>query len=399
MLKRFFRPSAVSGSAAVAFLAAALSLPASALLSQEEGSESPKVGPPKPVKAAQATDSDASPLDVLNAAKADLEAVVEDRVFGRPSDEKAVQIVERYLEAIGGTETLGAVEDRMAKFRNVKYSATGETVAVIALYMMRGNKYREEWEIEGFKIKDEPLAFVQIYNGDQQAGWVKMLGTVSPLEGRTLSVFVWDKYLDDFFANWEADGYSLTMAGAGLVNDTEECDIVMVTDFSGRQQIRYFFSRESGLLLKKEWMDATGKDTVKKEQYYKLYRPIPFGSDKGKKILFPLKLEIHQDGTLDTERIYTQVKYNDQLSDKLFDKPDGVPFTGGITGKDDLKKRAIQAATGQSEGDAPATGPSTGAPHGTRKKEGSRTRRGPRRTTTTPPAPKTDAPDKSKVEP
>ena len=274
--------------------------------------------------------------------KVDLKSEEEMKVFGQKSDKEAIEVINRYLKAIGSRDVLMGIKDRMAKFRNIKYSATGQTEAIIALYLKRGHKYREEWEIKGFKIKDAPLAFTQIYNGDLQEGWVKMLGTVSPLEGRTLSVFVWDKQVDDFFVSWEEDGYGLKTIGQGLVDD-EASDIIEVSDFTGRQKIRYFFSKKTSLLLKKEWFDASGKQTVKKEQFYKRYRPIGF-SDKSKQaVQFPLQLEIHVDGDLDTERVYTDIKYNTDLKEAIFAKPDGVPFTGGIDGT--KKNPKLPAAT------------------------------------------------------
>ena len=372
---------------AVAF-AVILTFGAGAALAQEKKA----VGPQDPP-------GDPAPSDVAQAledAAAGLQGLSDEKVFGAESDPQAVAVVEKYLTSIGGRTTLGAITDRNAKFKNIKYSATGQTEAEIELFMKKEHLYREEWEIKGFKIKDLPLAFVQIYNGAVQEGWVQMLGTVSPLEGRTLSVFVWDKYLDDFFVQWESNGYSLHMAGAGLVDGEIECDIVNVVDFTGRQQIRYFFDKDGGRLLKKEWIDTTGKEAVKREQFYKLYRPVTFGDDKTKKILFPLKLDIFVDGDLDTERIYTKVAYNSGLSDKLFGKPEGKPFGPGIRGQADIeaaKKKAADARgavdTAVPGGDDAKADPHAGHGH---SKIRSRVRGRRDRTTTPTPTPPTPTP-------
>lgn len=277
----------------------------------------------------------------------------------RVSDPQAVAIVENYLKAIGGKETLAKIKDRTTKFRNVKHQATGETVANINLLLKDSILIREEWDIEGFDIKGEKLAFNQIYNGKQEEGWVQMLGTVSPLDGRTLQVFVWDKQMDDFFCHWSEDGYVVTLAGQGMVSkdiaeDKEDapCDIVQVSDFSGRQQMRYFFAKKNGLILKKEWQDAgtNPKATVKKEQYYKMYRDLPLMDNSGLSVKFALKLEIYLDGDLDTERIFTNVRFNSGLSDKLFDRPEGKAFAP-----------VIGSSKAPGTGGTPAN---TGAPHG-----------------------------------
>ena len=243
----------------------------------------------------------------------------------RKTDPRAMAIIENHLEKIGGRETLAAIQDRTTKFNNLKYSATGETKAILGLYLKRGYKYREEWLIPDFPIGDKPLAFVQIYNGDLEEGWVKMFDTVSQLEGRTLGVFVWDKYIDSFFINMEQDGFTATMAGRGLVDD-EPADILQVVDFSGRHRVRYFFSNSSGLLVKKEWMDTSQREPAKKEQYYRKYTRIAFSDGSKRTLRFPLHHEIMVDGDLDTERLYTTVKINSNLNDKLFAKPEGQPF-------------------------------------------------------------------------
>jgi hypothetical protein len=281
----------------------------------------------------------------------------------RQSDPEAAAIIDSYLAAIGGRELLASITDRVSEFRNVKHQPTGETVANIKLLMKDKICIREEWDIEGFEIKGEKLAFIQIYNGREEQGWVQMLGTVSSLEGRTLQVFVWDKYMDDFFCHWEEDGYTLKLAGEGIIPGENggadvPCDIVAVSDFSGRQTMRFFFSKTSGLVLKKEWQDADAtantQQPARKEQYYRMYRPLTFMDGSKRSVKFPLRLEIYVDGDLDTERIYTSVKVNSSLSDKLFDKPAGKPFDGAINSKTDVQKEG--AAPKKAEGSVPKRG-------------------------------------------
>ena len=59
--------------------------------------------------------------------------------------------------------------------------------------------------------------------------------------------------------HWKTDGYSLRKLADGLVGD-DEADVIEVTDFTGRQKLRYFFSKTSGLMLKKEWFDSAGRE-------------------------------------------------------------------------------------------------------------------------------------------
>jgi hypothetical protein len=256
----------------------------------------------------------------------------------RVSDPQAIALVENYLKAIGGKEVLAKIKDRTTFLRNVKHSPTGEQEVAINLYVKDGIYFREEWDIKGFAIKDAPLAFTQIYNGEEGEGWVAMLGTVSPLDGRTLQIFVHDKQMDDFFLHWEQDGYNLQLGGDGLIpkeinEEDEACSIVNVVDFAQRAEQKFFFSKKSGLLLKKEWQDEgpNTKGRVKKEKYFKRYRDIPFLDGSGLAIKYSMFQEIYMDGDLDAEWIFTTVKFNAGLSPKLFAKPEGTPFDKAVT--------------------------------------------------------------------
>ena len=240
------------------------------------------------------------------------------------TDQKAIDIVNRYLEAIGGTETLKSVQDKTIKFDTTKHGQAQETVARLSLYLKRGWKVREEWDLSAFKIKDRPLKFVQVYNGAD--GFVQMFGTVSPLEGRTLSIFVWDKPIDDFFCNWKDDGYSLTYVNESVMND-EPVEIIQTTDFVGRNRVRYTFSKKTGLLLKKEWREQGQKGFAKKEDFYGGYKKIPLSNDSSKWIMVALKHKILLDGEPDTDRNYFEVAFNTGLKDSFFERPAGVSFS------------------------------------------------------------------------
>ncbi len=245
------------------------------------------------------------------------------------NDPKAVEIINRYLDAVGGLKILEGIEDRTTRFRNKKHEAAGETEAVLNLFLKKGYKIREEWDIVGVKIKDNPLSFAQVYNGNE--GWVQMFGTVSPLEGKTLSLFVWDKFIDDMFCTWEADGYTAKYSGTGTV-DNDPVEIIELTDFGASQTNRYFFSKATGLLSKKEWREQGQTGLTKKETFFKRYRKIPFGDNTKREVQFALLQEIYEDGDLATTREYTEVKFNSGLKDGIFERPEGEEFKGAIGG-------------------------------------------------------------------
>ncbi len=257
------------------------------------------------------------------------------------NDPKAVDFINRYLDALGGLKVLEGIEDRTTRFRNKKHEAAGETEAVLDLFLKKGYKIREEWDIVGVKIKDNPLSFAQVYNGSE--GWVQMFGTVSPLEGKTLSLFVWDKFIDDMFCTWEADGYTAKYAGTGEV-DKDPVDIIELADYGASQTNRYFFSKATGLLTKKEWREQGQNGLMKKETFYKRYRKIPFGDNSKRELQFALLQEIYEDGDLATTREYTEVKFNSGLKDGIFDRPEGEEFKGAIGGPVSTPAKTEKAA-------------------------------------------------------
>ena len=280
---------------------------------------------------------------------------------------KAIEIIKRYVDAVGGRATLDLVKDKTQKFDTIKHAPTGETKAVLNLYLKKDYKVREEWDLPGFNIKDQPLKFVQVYNGVE--GWVQMLGTVSPLEGRTLSIFVWDKPIDDFFCHWDEDGYTVDYVGDDAVTvqggkEPEAVDVIETTDFTGKNKARYFFSKASGLLAKREWREQGQNGFDKKEAFYTNYKRIPFSDDASKGIQVALLQTIKSNGEVDTERKYTELAINTGLKDAIFERPPGPLFKGAIgdAGKSlgipggDQGEAGPESPLGAGEGDKPADG-------------------------------------------
>lgn len=281
----------------------------SSLVAQDDASKKDEA------PAAAASPGKASPGDLIQPKTEDIPTPV--------NDAKAIEVIDRYIKAVGGLENLKSIQDKVLKFDTTKHGQAQETVAKLSLFLKRGWKVREEWDLSAFKIKDRPLRFVQVYNGTD--GWVQMFGTVSNLEGRTLSIFVWDKPLDDFFCHWKDDGYTVTYVNEGVVND-EPVEIVQTTDFVGRNRVRYSFSKKTGLLLKKEWREQGQKGFGRKEDFYSGYKKIPFSDDSQKWIMVALKHKILLDGKPDTDRNYFEVAFNTGLKDSIFERPPGIAF-------------------------------------------------------------------------
>jgi hypothetical protein len=246
----------------------------------------------------------------------------------KESDPKAMEIVEKYIEAVGGREAFSAVQDRTVIFENSKFAANATTTAEIALYIKRAEKpsgtlkLREEWEVKGFQIQGKSLFFVQGWDGEK--GWVQMLGETSPLEGRTLDVFLQGKYPDDPLLHFKEEGLRLSVKGKEKVAG-EEALVVEAVAGKGVVPVSYFFSESTKLLLKREHNEPAtpAGSSGKREELYKEYKSISFKDKDGKErtVRFPTQQEFLIGGQLDTDRRFTRIEFNTSLRDEIFRDP------------------------------------------------------------------------------
>ncbi len=268
-------------------------------------------------------------------------------------DAKAVEVIDRYIAAIGGRETLAKLQDRTLHFTNKKFSPTGVTEVKMSRFIKGTSMVREEWEMPGMGLTKpgEPLRFLQVYDG--KVGWVQAMGCVSPLEGKTLQSLVWDKYVDDFFVHWKEDGYVAKYRGEALVEDVP-CHKLELDTIAGSAKSIYLFGKENGLLLKKEWRHTGPEGNVFKENYFHQYTKIRLMSDPEASVLVSIKEQSYTDGELDLEREYTEVRLNSGISDALFERPAGQDFEEFE--KEKAKRRAQGGAT---TGSGPASQPAS----------------------------------------
>jgi len=247
----------------------------------------------------------------------------------RTADAKALAAVEAYLQAAGGLESFAAIQDRYDRFKVIRHSPTGETRAVFERYQKRGNMVREDWHMD-VPVGDQPtLEVLQTYNGKKNEGWTKMMGYVSPLDAKMIYMLVWDKYIDDFFVVWREDGYALKYREEGEVQK-RACHVVDVYPPSGEIEARYFFDKETGLLLKKQWRTDGQQGPVRNELFYGEYHKVRIPGDSERFIQYPFRQDQHEDGDLIMSREYVELKINSGISDEIFDRPEGLVFEGPV---------------------------------------------------------------------
>ncbi|MEE2856146.1 MAG: hypothetical protein VX949_01995 [Planctomycetota bacterium] len=310
-----------------------------------------------PVQQAAATQriQDPAPVDLpdkeTKEPAADEDDILDGDILGIPkSDPAAMEVIQKYLEAVGGRETMLSITDRVERFKNKKIDPTNETVMKMARFLKRTGEgalmIREEWQLPGLGLtkNNEPLNFVQVYDGEK--AWVKAMGAVSPLAGKTLIVFVWDKHIDDFFITFQDNGYVATLKNDQTVLGTA-CKMVELKAFAGNQVLMYAFSEEDGLLLRKTWNEGQAPAVIKKEVFFSEYTRIRFSDDRNRWIKIPTIKKIFEDGELSLEQNYDEIALNSGVSPTLFGRPEGRSFA-------EVRREREAARAAEQEGKATA---------------------------------------------
>ncbi len=252
-----------------------------------------------------------------------------DDILGLPTSEpEAVAVIDRYLESVGGKNRLKSIQDRVERFRNKKIEPTNETIMKMSRFLKRNDgalMIREEWQLPGLGLtkNNEPLNFVQVYDGEK--AFVKAMGAVSPLAGKTLIVFVWDKHIDDFFCTFSDNGYIAKVAADDVVLG-KACKVVELNSFAGNQRMLFAFSDEDGLLLRKTWQEGQAPAVITKEVFYEDYTRIRFSDDRNQWIKTPISKKIFEDGELSLEVNFDEITLNAGISSNIFGRPDGRSF-------------------------------------------------------------------------
>ncbi len=274
---------------------------------------------------------------------------VKDRPAPRTADEKSLAVVEAYVKAVGGPAAFAAIQDRYERFNVIRHSPTGETKAVFERYLKRNNMVREDWHLD-VAVGDAPkLDVIQTYSSKTGLGWTRMMTFVSPLDAKMIYMLVWDKYIDDSFISWKEDGYALKYRSEEGLVDKRPCHVLDVFPPAGGTEARYFFDKENGLLLKKQWRTDSPDGPVRSELFFGEYRKVKDLKDANRTILYPFRQDQQEDGDLVMTREYVEIKLNSGITDDVFDRPEGDDFKGPV-GQNEKK----EDESGKKKGDVKA---------------------------------------------
>lgn len=230
----------------------------------------------------------------------------------------ADQIIDKYIQAIGGKAAVEKIKTRYTKanFQRSKLVNGGTLKAAV---INRG----ETWTIEIFvKTPDKFLTVItspegiisQGYNGSD--GWIK-----TPQEQRALTAAEAErlKRQADLFADLKIkERFSaLTVAGKEKIG-SRETYIIEAVRLADKKAEKLFFDTETGLLLRRTVFTETVLGANPEQTDYEDYRKV-----NGATMPFTVRVSYLDDNHFGTTRSFIEIKNNITISDEKFNSPDG----------------------------------------------------------------------------
>jgi hypothetical protein len=229
----------------------------------------------------------------------------------RASDPRALDVIDRYLQAIGGEEILSAIRDRVQEFEVTRpKDPDGITALSKTESYGPGGKFREEIRVE---------AKASVFTYDGSSGAMLIGGKPIPLDPGLIRAKLRGKAIDDPFRHLAEEGLGAKYLGT----DEEGRERVAVEGGLDSLDEVYFFSARSGLLLRKEWTvpGAGAKRPSQVRVIYGKYRKVPFSDGSDRAILVPGEQQLYENGVLRATQTLERIRLNGGVDDAIFEKP------------------------------------------------------------------------------
>lgn len=204
-------------------------------------------------------------------------------------------IIDKYVEALGGKEALSGVENRTTIMRG---DIMGQNVTII-IKQKWPNKLRQE-------IKTAGMDQVIVYNGEKAV--MKAAGQTLDVSGKELDAIQIEANMDLLF-DPESFGIILSYEGEALVDSIPAHKIKMTLP-SGIRWFQ-FYDKETGLKIKENKEMQTQMGLMEQDTYYYDYKEV-----EGK--LYPFKIK-QSVGPQSFEMNVSSVRINTEMSDSIFE--------------------------------------------------------------------------------
>src|SRR5262245_2363647 len=230
---------------------------------------------------------------------------------GPAAAEDAKSVVEKAIKAHGG-------EEKLTKFKATKVKAKG-TLQLMGVEIefsasastMFPDKYREELQMD---VMGNKLTVIQVYDGKK--GWVSAQGMTMEVMGGQLDQLkdqAYSTYIETLVPLIKDKQFELTLLDETKVDGKAALGIKVVS--KGHKDIKMYFSKESGLLVKTEQrtLDPAMQE-VEAEVTYRDYKDVD-GTKQA------MKQSIKFDGKKFLEAEVTEMKLLEKLDNSTFEKP------------------------------------------------------------------------------
>jgi zinc protease len=215
-----------------------------------------------------------------------------------PEGLTAKDVIDNYLEAIGGKEKFSNVEDRTTIMRG---EIMGQSLTIV-IKQKAPNKLRQN-------IRSGEMKQTVLYDGTKA---VTIIGDkITELDKAELEKLKLDAAMN-FLLDPEACGVTLELAGIETIDSTLCYKIELITEEGTKWE--QFYSIDSGLKLKEVKLRTTPHGSFEQETYYSDYKEVD-----GLKFPFKIKQSL---GMQSVEMTVSSVKLNKGIEDKVFEIPE-----------------------------------------------------------------------------
>jgi hypothetical protein len=227
-----------------------------------------------------------------------------------PADDEAQAIIERAIKAHGGFDRLSRIRADRVKGKGVLIVNDKETPFLSEIVVQPPHQFRTVFQLQGAR----KTVFVEVLNGDKVSfsidGQPQKVDDALAAEVRETMQLNCVARLVPLITD---KAYTLQPLGEVKVENQPAWGVKATA--KGRRDVRLFFHKESGLLIKTEHLmdDGAGKAVVQ-EEFYR-----DFKDDQGYKR--PMRIAAYRNGKKILEMDLLDVKYLDKVDDAEFTKP------------------------------------------------------------------------------